>query len=213
MLVKTIRTGGDRNLAYLVADPTTAEGIIIDPSFSPQVVARAAEELRLDVRAVFCTHGHADHTNGNRLIRRLLGIEPLLYGDTDPASGEEIRHGFRITVGDLAVEVLHTPGHTDDSICLRIGDAVFTGDTLFVGKVGGTGFGDDALAEYESLHNRLMVLPDHIRVFPGHDYGVAPSSTIGAERTTNPFLLQPDFESFVHLKRTWSQYKLKHGIA
>ena len=213
MLVRTIRTGGDRNFAYLVADLPTAAAIIIDPSFSPGAIVRVSKELHLDVGRVFCTHGHADHTNGNRTIRRLLGIDPLLYGDTDPVSGEKIRHGCHLPLGNLMIDVLHTPGHTGDSICLLIQDALFTGDTLFVGKVGGTGFGEDALAQYESLHKRLMKLPDHVRVFPGHDYGVAPSSTIGVERAANPFLLQPDFESFVHLKQTWSNYKLEHGIA
>jgi len=213
MLVETIRTGGDRNLAYLVADADTMTAAIIDPSFSPRAVIRVAEDLHLDIRYAFCTHGHIDHTNGNGVIRSVLGIEPLLYGDTESASGRSILHGSQLPLGGLIIEILHTPGHTDDSICLLIDDAVFTGDTLFVGKVGGTGFGRDALAEYDSLHQRLMALPDHVRVFPGHDYGVAPSSTIGAERGTNPFLLQPDFESFVHLKQTWDQYKLEHGIA
>lgn len=213
MLVKMIRTGGDRNLAYLVADERSRTAAIIDPSFAPRTVVDAARDLDLHIQWVFCTHSHADHTNGNDTIRRLLGIEPTLYGSPDPANGEPIRHGCRLLLGHLAVEVVHTPGHTADSICLRVSDAVFTGDTLFVGKVGGTGFGSDALAEYGSLHDRLMTLPDSVRVFPGHDYGIAPESTIGVERATNPFLLQPDFESFLHLKRTWSQYKLEHGIA
>ena len=109
--------------------------------------------------------------------------------------------------------ILHTPGHTEDSICLYVGDAVFTGDTLFVGKIGGTGFGRQARTEYESLHQKLMTLPDDTRVFPGHNYGAAPESTIGHERQTNPFLLQPNFEAFVHLKKNWTAYKKEHGIA
>lgn len=213
LLLKTIRTGGDRNLAYVVADASSATAMIIDPSFSPRSVVEAAEDLRLKVRYVFCTHGHIDHTNGNDSIRRLLGIDPLLFRDTDPVTGKQILHRSRLPLGNLTIEVLHTPGHTDDSMCFRIGDAVFTGDTLFVGKIGGTGFGRDALAEYESLHRELMTLPDDVRVFPGHDYGLTPTSTIGHERRTNPFLLRPDFESFVQLKRTWTQYKLDHGIA
>ncbi len=213
VFVETVRTGGDRNLAYVVADSSRSTAAVIDPSFCPRSVIGTAENLRLKILYVFCTHGHIDHTNGNDTVRRLLGIEPLLFGDTDPVTGKRICHGCRLPLGDLTVEVLHTPGHSHDSMCLRVQDAVFTGDTLFVGKVGGTGYDQDALAEYSSLHRQLMTLPDQIRVFPGHDYGVTPSSTIGNERRTNPFLLQPDFESFVHLKRTWTQYKLEHGIA
>ena len=87
-----------------------------------------------------------------------------------------------------------------------------TGDILFVGKVGGTDLGDGARREYDSLHNKLMTLPDHIEVWPGHDFGTAPSSTIGNERRTNPFLQQKSFEDFVHLKAHWIQYKREHGL-
>ena len=93
-----------------------------------------------------------------------------------------------------------------------IGNALFTGDTLFVGKVGGTDFGKQAKSEYDSLHNKILKLSDDIRIFPGHDYGVAPESTIGNEKKTNPFILCKDFESFVDLKRNWLEYKKKHGI-
>jgi hydroxyacylglutathione hydrolase len=118
-----------------------------------------------------------------------------------------------LPLGNLEITILHTPGHTSDAICFYIGDAVFTGDTLFVGKVGGTDFGAGAQAEYDSLRQKLLALPGGTRVFPGHDVGVAPESTIAHEQETNPFLVQPDFESFLHLKRTWAAYKKEHGIA
>lgn len=92
------------------------------------------------------------------------------------------------------------------------GDALFTGDTLFVGKVGGTDFGALVAEEYHSLHEKLMTLPENTRVFPGHDYGIAPHSTIGNEKKTNPFILQPDLDAFIDLKRNWAEYKRKHGI-
>ena len=83
---------------------------------------------------------------------------------------------------------------------------------MFVGKVGGTDFGEAAKAEYESLHQKLLSLPDTTRVFPGHNYGTSPESTIGKERESNPFLVQPDFEAFLDLKRNWLEYKRIHGI-
>ena len=86
-----------------------------------------------------------------------------------------------------------------------------TGDTLFVGKVGGTDFGKGARQEYDSL-KKLMKLDDDIEVYPGHNFGVKPSSTIGHERTTNPFILTHSFESFVELKQNWLAYKKEHGI-
>ena len=124
-----------------------------------------------------------------------------------------VRDGALFPLGGLQITILHTSGHSKDSICLWVGDAVFTGDTLFVGKVGGTDLDAEAREEYDSLHQKLLTLPGHTRVFPGHNYGVAPESTIAHERETNPFLLQPDFEAFVHLKRNWAAYKQEHGIA
>jgi len=213
MFVHQIPTGGDRNFAYLVGDESTRFAVVIDPSYQPNAVVRTAEEHGLKIVRAFCTHDHHDHTNGNAEFERLTGVCPLLFGDTDPETRQRVEDGAAFPLGDLAVRIIHTPGHTTDSICFHIGDAVFTGDTLFVGKVGGTDLGDGAATEYDSLHNKLLTLPDETRVFPGHDVGVAPESTIGHERETNPFLLRPDLESFVDLKRNWAAYKEEHGIA
>lgn len=213
MYVKQFRTGGDRNFGYLVADEATRKAAVIDPSYSPEDVVDYARQDGWQIEYVFCTHDHYDHTNGNSAIKRLTGRQPLLYGDTDPLTGARVKDDACFPLGDLEIRILHTPGHTQDAVCMYVGDALFTGDTLFVGKVGGTDFGSGAAAEYDSLHRKLLALPDSTRVFPGHDYGVAPESTIGHERKTNPFLLCPDFESFVDLKRNWDAYKREHGIA
>jgi len=172
-----------------------------------------AREKGYEIAYIFVTHDHIDHTNGNHVIGRLTGKQPLLFRSTDPTTGTRVEDGAQFPLGSLEVTILHTPGHTEDSICIHIGDAVFTGDTLFVGKVGGTDFGLGAQAEYVSLHKKLLALPDSTRVFPGHDYGIAAQSTIGKERNTNPFLLQSDFEAFVHLKQNWLVYKKEHQIA
>jgi len=211
--VERFRTGGDRNLGYLAADPTTKEAAVIDPSYDPASIARFASQRGYRIVHAFCTHDHADHTNGNQEFERVTGIRPLLYGDRDRRSGRVVEDGAEYPLGSLSIRVIHTPGHTPDSICLLIGDALFTGDTLFVGKVGGTDYGEGAWAEYESLHNRLLTLPPETRVYPGHDVGPSPESTIGRERRENPFLLRPDFASFVRLKKNWQEYKRKHGIA
>jgi len=212
VLTHQIQTGGDRNFAYLVADKPNGTAVVIDPSYAPEQVVAAARENGLTIALAFCTHDHHDHTNGNSEFERLTGVKPLLFGDTDPDTSTAIADGATFPLGAETVEILHTPGHTSDSICLRIGDAVFTGDTLFVGKVGGTDLGDGATTEYASLHEKLLTLPDETRVFPGHDVGVAPESTIGHERETNPFLLRPNLEAFIDLKRNWAAYKEEHGI-
>ena len=213
MLVKRFHTGGDRNLAYLVADAATKEALVVDPSYAPSSIVEFARAQGLRIVRAFCTHGHHDHTNGNSDFERETGVRPLLFGDRDPETGTEVVGDATFPLGGLVVRVLHTPGHSPDSICILVDDAVFTGDTLFVGKVGGTDLGEGARHEYRSLHETLMKLPDETRVFPGHDVGVAPESTIRAERETNPFLLRTDLDSFVDLKRNWAQYKKEHGIA
>jgi glyoxylase-like metal-dependent hydrolase (beta-lactamase superfamily II) len=213
MLIKQFKTGGDRNFGYLIADEGSKKAVVVDPSFSPERIVDFARERGYRIVYVFVTHDHFDHTNGNAVIERLTGVRPLLYGETDRETGIRVEDGASFPIGELEVRILHTPGHTEDSICLHIGDAVFTGDTLFVGKVGGTDYDAGAWDEYASLHEKLLALPDATRVFPGHDYGTSPDSTIGKEKKTNPFLFQPDFEAFVGLKRNWLVYKKEHGIA
>jgi hydroxyacylglutathione hydrolase len=213
MLVKQFEVGGDRNYAYLAAEEVSGEAFIVDPSYAPEMLMRYAKDKGLTVKYNFCTHSHYDHTNGNETIRRQLDLPALLYGSVDSGTALRVTDGALLPLGAMKVQIIHTPGHTDDAMCLYIGEALFTGDTLFVGKVGGTDFGSAARQEYDALHQKLLQLPDKTRVFPGHNYGVEPQSTIGHERRTNPFLLQPDFASFVDLKRNWAEYKRKHNIA
>lgn len=213
MLVEQFRTGGDRNFGYLAADESSRKAVVIDPSYSPDLIIKSAREKKFDILYAFCTHNHYDHTNGNDAFFHQTGIKPLLYGNREPVTGVLVEDGAEFPLGKMEISVIYSPGHTADAICLVTGNAVFTGDTLFVGKVGGTGLGEDARQEYEALHQKLMTLPDNTRVFPGHDYGTATESTIARERSTNPFLLRPDFESFVELKRNWAAYKREHGIA
>ena len=194
-------------------DGSSRQAAVIDPSGKPDTFLRRAERDNANIRWVIATHDHPDHTGGIVQIARKTGAQTVFHESAYAAGDRKVKHGDKLALGDTELEILHTPGHSTDSICILVGDAVITGDTLFVGKVGGTGFGDDAKEEYDSLHNVLMRLPDRIHVFPGHDYGVAPESTIGDERKTNPFLLRPDFDSFLELKKNWLEYKRIHGIA
>ncbi len=211
MIFEQIPTGGDRNFAYLVGDEESKQAAIVDPSNNPALVLERAEAHGLEVLYLINTHGHGDHTNGNEYILSKTSAELLAYGS------DSVEDGENRTVGDVKLTFIHTPGHTWDSMCVLAaspGEApkLFTGDTLFVGKVGGTGFGEDAREEYASLREKLLTLADETEVWPGHDYGVAPSSTIGSERKTNPFLLRETFEDFIDLKQNWLAYKQEHGI-
>ena len=210
MIFEQIVTAGDRCFAYLVGDEGTKVAAVVDPAYSPEFVLERSSAHRLDVRYCINTHGHHDHTNGNAHVLSETGAK-LIGGSEDVADGEVL------SLGSVELKFIHVPGHTSDGICILASTAgetakLITGDTLFVGKVGGTGFGRDAREEYDSLHGKIMTLPGETEVWPGHDYGVAPSSTIEHERETNPFLLRESFEEFVHLKHNWDAYKREHGI-
>ena len=213
MFIHQFRTGGDRNFGYLVGDDASRKALVVDPSFSPDAIIDYAEKHGWQILYAFCTHDHHDHTNGNAAFEARLGIRPLIFGDLVPDHGQRVVDGAVFPLGTLHTRILHTPGHTPDSMCVHIEDAVLTGDTLFVGKVGGTDLEEGARTEYASLHDKLLKLAPETRVFPGHDYGTASESTIGHEAETNPFLLRPDLDSFVDLKRNWATYKKEHGIA
>jgi hydroxyacylglutathione hydrolase len=204
--------GGDRNFSYLVGDEISREAVIVDPGDPPRAELKALKKYRLLLKYVINTHDHADHTGGNAEIAGLTGAGIVMHASAHTSHGRDVRDGDALKVGDMRLRIIHTPGHTPDSICILAGEDLLTGDTLFVGKVGGTGFGLDAREEYDSIHGKLLILPPETRVWPGHDFGVRPSSTIGDEIRENPFILRDSFESFLDLKRNWLEYKQEHGI-
>lgn len=209
-----IRTGGDRNFGYLLGDRKARTAVAIDPSFAPERVLERARVQGLEIARVLNTHGHSDHANGNDAMRRLTGAPVAAHPGSPNRVDEALDDGRVVVVGTYALHVVHVPGHTADHVlfhCPSMKVAV-TGDHLFVGKIGGTATEADARAEYDSLRRTLEVLPDETTIWPGHDYGCRPSSTIGIERVTNPFLRVPDFGAFLDLKRTWAEFKATHGL-
>jgi glyoxylase-like metal-dependent hydrolase (beta-lactamase superfamily II) len=211
MIFHQIPAGGDRNFAYLVADRRGGRAALIDPPPNPSRYAKLVDQDDLHVDYVIITHGHGDHTWGvsearERYSCKLVAHHSIVLGVDVP-----VRDGDTLALGALTLSFIDTPGHTDDSVCVLCGDKLVTGDLLFVGKVGGTDLGGGARKEWESL-KKVMTLGPAIEVYPGHDFGVAPSSTIGDEARTNPFILCETFEAFVELKMNWLDYKKKHGI-
>jgi len=209
MIFRQIHSGGDRNYSYLIGCEKTGKAAVADPSPDPVPVMTELETEGLDLVYIFNTHSHPDHTGGNLYLKEKTGaILAIFSGGSDLA----VEDGSILNVGEVPCEFFHTPGHTPDSICILAGDDLVTGDTLFVGKVGGTHSEEDARTEFNSL-KKLMSLPGHVRVWPGHNYGSAPSSTIENERKTNPFILRLDkFEDFFWLKQNWAAFKQEHGI-
>ena len=212
MFFKQLKAGGDRNFSYIIADETTCEAAVIDPASPPDEELYVLKQRGFTLKYIINTHDHFDHTGGNAFLAERTGAKIAMHESAHSRCDIGVRDGDVLLLGSLELKIIHTPGHTYDSICILVEKELVTGDTLFVGKVGGTGYGSDARDEYNSLHNKLMTLPADTRVWPGHDYGVRPSSTIGDEKSENPFILRDSFESFVELKRNWLEYKRKHGI-
>ena len=212
MIFEQIAVGGDRNFGYLLGEEESKKALLVDPSYNQEKVLSLVSKHGLEVVYVANTHGHYDHSQLSGQIGEATGAQVVCHKSAASGAQLGVEDGDELAVGSLRVKILHTPGHTVDSICLLAEQKLLTGDTLFVGKVGGTDLGAQARAEYESLFGKLLKLDDEVEVWPGHDYGLRPSSTIGEERRENPFLLCRSFEEFVELKRNWTQYKREHGI-
>ncbi len=215
LIFEQIPTGGDRNFGYLLGDRDAKTGVLIDPSYSPEGMVQRARAQGLTITHVINTHGHPDHINGNYNARALTGARLAAFeGSTlvDPDVG--IADGGEIAVGSLRLRCLHVPGHCADHLTLYepAWRLLITGDLLFVGKVGGTSSDEDGRTEWSSLQRLLASVPDDATVWPGHDYGVRPSSTIALERATNPFLRCADVGAFLALKRDWAKVKLELGL-
>ena len=185
---------------YLVACERTRKALLIDPvrdNISRYLAFLAYHQLRLD--AILDTHTHADHPTGSFQLRDLAQSRLIMHRRA-PAPGvdEHVEHGDRIALGELAVQVLYTPGHTPDSISLYAGDRVFTGDVLLIGGTGRADFaGGDAGQQYDSITQKLFGLPEETLVFPAHDYRGNTCSTIGQEKKQNPRIAGRTREQYV----------------
>jgi len=215
LIFEQIRAGGDRNFGYLLGDRDTKQAVLIDPSYSPEAFVERARDQGLAVTHVINTHGHPDHTNGNAKAAELTSAPVAAFAQSElvrPDIG--LRDEQELRVGGLSLQFLYVPGHCPDHLAIYEPSwrLLVTGDLLFVGKVGGTANDDDARTEWTSLRRLLDRYPDDATVWPGHDYGARPSSTIGLERATNPFLLCRDVAAFVALKRDWPSVKRQLGL-
>ena len=215
LIFEQIRAGGDRNFGYLLGDRDTGQGVLIDPSYSPDACVQRCSDQGLTVTHIINTHGHPDHTNGNARAAALTGAPVAAFADSPLVSPDlGLVDEQEMDVGGLRLQFLHVPGHCPDHLVVyeRLWRILITGDLLFVGKVGGTASDEDARTEWGSLQRLLARFPDEATVWPGHDYGARPSSTIGLERATNPFLRCPDVTAFLAFKRDWPTVKQRLGL-
>jgi len=212
LIFEQVRAGGDRNFGYLLGDRDAGVGALIDPSYTPDAFVDRARAQGLRVTHVLNTHGHPDHTNGNATALAATGARLAAHPAAGPAL--PLDDGQTLEIGAWRLIAHHVPGHAVDHLVLYepVHGLLITGDLLFVGKVGGTQSEADARTEWESLQKVLSLAPDHATVWPGHDYGVRPSSTIGLERASNPFLRCTGVDDFLRVKAEWPQIKQRLGL-
>jgi hydroxyacylglutathione hydrolase len=185
LFFKQIKQTGD-NFSYIIADEGTSEAVVIDPSFNGDTIIRLTTKEGFHIKYVINTHNHSDHVMDNSKIKSCFGARIIAYRLSKVEKDIEVVEGDVLKVGEIGIRVIHTPGHTPDSICLLIDKKLITGDTLFVGECGRTDLpGGSSVEMYDSLFNKLMKLDDDVEVYPGHDYGSRPNSTIGEEKRTN----------------------------
>jgi glyoxylase-like metal-dependent hydrolase (beta-lactamase superfamily II)/rhodanese-related sulfurtransferase len=202
MLFEQIRAGGC--LSYLVGCDDSCAAMLVDPHLDlvDRYVALVAER-GMRVKYVVDTHTHADHFSAARELAKQVGAIVVMHRRAAaPYVDLRVDDGEELIVGKLRVGILATPGHTDDSMALRIEDRVLTGDALLIGGTGRTDLptGDPDVL-YDSLFGRLLRLPDATKVYPAHDYKDRSSSTIGAEKASNPRLQKTVRTDFVALMK------------
>lgn len=191
---------------YIVSCEQTKEAIIIDPGFAARSEAekifKFIKENTFTLKYIVNTHGHPDHTCGNRMVKNNFHASILIhendasmlsgtkriaelfgFANSSPPPDTLLRDGDAVKFGKLTLKVLHTPGHSRGSITLVGKRHVFTGDTLFAGSIGRTDFPESSESDMKTSLKKLAALPKYFLVYPGH----GPATTIGAEKQSNPF--------------------------
>ncbi len=200
MKVHQIQVGNMQNFTYIVEDEDTSEAIIIDPSWDLMELEMVIKRNDLKIKYIVNTHHHFDHTQGNEAMKESTKA-PIIQHETSELQHDiAVKDGDYIEFGNSKLKVIHTPGHSKDSICL-IGDGkIFSGDTLFVGNCGRVDLpGGSAKELYHSLFDVLYSLDDDLVMYSGHNYGHSDTSTMGQEKITNMVMQKRTEQQFVEM--------------
>lgn len=200
MIVHQILVGNMQNFTYVVVDEDSNEGIVIDPSWELEKIHEIISRNGIKIKLIVNTHHHFDHTIGNQGMIKSTGASIVQHEASTLQHDISVKDGDKIKFGGSELLVIHTPGHSKDSMCL-VGDGkIFSGDTLFVGNCGRVDLpGGSARELYHSLFDILYSLNDSLTLYCGHHYGHKPISTLGAEKSTNFVLQKRTEEEFLQM--------------
>ena len=202
MIINQIKVGFD-NFSYLIYCEETKKAAILDPGYDTDKLIRLLSSNKLTLEYIIATHYHADHTSGIQKIKTLYPSAKIIASKIDGLKLQskidiKIKEDSILKLGKINLNFILTPGHTPGSICIVVDNkALLTGDTLFIGDCGRTDLsGGDLVEMFKTLQEKIMPLPDHLIVYPGHDYGDKPFDTIGNQKITNKTLLASNIDDF-----------------
>ena len=187
MFIKQLEVGFMAVYCYIVGCPKTKEAVVIDPGDEVEKILDAAKREGYAIKYIFNTHNHSDHTGGNAQLKKLTGAKIAMHALDAKNRDVDIRldNETVFKVGDISFRIIHTPGHTPGGVCFYAEGNLFTGDTLFVGDSGRTDLAGGNRPSLGISIRKLMELPGDTVVWPGHNYGPTPSSTLDWERKNN----------------------------
>jgi glyoxylase-like metal-dependent hydrolase (beta-lactamase superfamily II) len=186
------------NFAYLIGDEKTRLAAVVDPAGAVDRILRLAQNHGLKIIYIINTHSHSDHTSGSQELASATAAKIVMHKKARATKHLAVEDGDVISIGELKIKVIHTPGHSPDGMSLLVEDKLLTGDTLFVGECGRTDLPGGSSEElYDSLFGKLVKLEDELEVYPGHDYGEKPHSKLGYEKKHNYTLKPRSKDEFV----------------
>src|SRR5258706_11443950 len=203
LIIHQMEVGPMQNFVYLIGSRQTGEAAVVDPAWDVPAILKEAEKLDLKITRAFVTHTHFDHVNGvNDLVAK---TDAKIYVHKEEAKQLKVpatqivgtSHGFDLDLGGFTVHFLHTPGHTCGSQCFEITGNLVSGDTLFVNNCGRTDLPTGSTEEMYQTLRFLSGLPENTVLWPGHDYGPTPTSTIGDQRKSNPYMKIHNLKKFL----------------
>jgi glyoxylase-like metal-dependent hydrolase (beta-lactamase superfamily II) len=200
MKIEQIRVGS--NFSYVIYCESTKQAVLVDPGYHADYAIKFISSHNLSLKYVINTHHHSDHTAESSRLKKTFKCKIIASGaDKSNISSDvdlTVIDGEELMVGEVKLKFILTPGHTHDGLCIiAANEALLTGDTLFIGDCGRCDLPGSSLSQmFHTLQNKIKTLPDHLIVYPGHDYGDKPFDTLGNQKLTNKTLLVKTIEEF-----------------